>query len=73
MIRINLNITIVDMVAQKKSHTTNNSTVFATAACLNEHSVISAASVTNKSISLVENRRTHVSLERALLQNLNVS
>lgn len=71
MIRINLNITIVDMVAHKIAF--ENSTVLVTAACFTEDTAISVLDFSNKSISTVESGWRKFSLERKLLQRLNVS
>lgn len=71
MIRINLNITIVDMVAQKIAF--KNSTVLVTAACFNEDSAVSVLDFSNKSILTAESSWRKFSLERKLLQSLNVS
>lgn len=74
MIRINLNITIVEMVSHKKpSH--NNSTVIIKPACFNESKAVSMLSSTNKSILNMEIASSwkRFSLERQFLQKLNVS
>lgn len=74
MIRINLNITIVDMVSQKKS-LSNSSMVLVTAACFNGDKEITMLSPSNKSYSDVEiaNSWRKFSLEREVLKSLSVS
>ncbi len=75
MIRINLNITIVDMVMQKRSYSSNSSTVFVKATCFNDGTAMSMLSdISNKSIlKMDEGNGRILSLERKLLQKFNVS
>lgn len=72
MIRINLNITIVEMVAQKKSFS-RNSTMLVESVCFNEATAISLLSLSNKSFTTGESSWKKFSLERKLLQKLHVS
>lgn len=73
MIRINLNITIVDMVVQKKLPAINLSLENVEGTCLNENNAISVMSFSNESVFPEGNGRRAASLERMLLQRLNVS
>lgn len=74
MIRINLNITIVDMVVQKKFHGNNLSTNFVEGTCLNGNTAESiTANFVNESVLSTDRGWKTYSLERKLLQKLNVS
>lgn len=68
MIRINLNIAIVDMVAPKQSNEASGTSV-----CLNERVTLTVLNTTNYSEPTIVSGWKISSLERKLLKNLNVS
>ncbi|XP_037049155.1 sialin [Bradysia coprophila] len=73
MIRINVNITIVDMVMQKKVVNGNSTTKLVRGICLNADTAMSVSSYGNASNLLTEGGRETCSLERKLLQILNLN
>lgn len=60
------------MVAQKKSYS-KNSTSLVKETCFNEDTAMSVLSSSNKSILAIDSSWRKFSLERQLLQRLNVS